>query len=213
MSRKPRVVAGLGRPETPQETADRKAESSRVYRSSQTFRNLIAALIATVAVVAVIVFAVPRGEPTERPLIDVAKIAADVESTSERPVVVPELGDFWRVNAAGLEGGAVTVWNITLAPSGERERGFIRVAQAFDADVTWAPQVTGGMAPTGTTEIDGVTWDVFDMGDRGTANVTYALGTQAGPDYVLLYGSRSADSTKELAESLTAQLSDLKEAG
>lgn len=213
MSRKPRVVAGLGRPETPQETADRKAESSRVYRSSQTFRNLIAALIATVAVVAVIVFAVPRGEPTERPPIDVAKIAADVESTSERPVVVPELGDFWRVNAAGLEGGAVTVWNITLAPSGERERGFIRVAQAFDADVTWAPQVTGGMAPTGTTEIDGVTWDVFDMGDRGTANVTYALGTQAGPDYVLLYGSRSADSTKELAESLTAQLSDLKEAG
>lgn len=213
MSRKPRVVAGLGRPETPQETADRKAESSRVYRSSQTFRNLIAALIATVAVVAVIVFAVPRGEPTERPLIDVAKIAADVESTSERPVVVPELGDFWRVNAAGLEGGAVTVWNITLAPSGERERGFIRVAQAFDADVTWAPQVTGGMAPTGTTEIDGVTWDVFDMGDRGTANVTYALGTQAGPDYVLLYGSRSADSTNELAESLTAQLSDLKEAG
>ena len=213
MSRKPRVVAGLGRPETPQETADRKAESSRVYRSSQTFRNLIAALIATVAVVAVIVFAVPRGEPTERPLIDVAKIAADVESTSERPVVVPELGDFWRVNAAGLEGGAVTVWNITLAPSGERERGFIRVAQAFDADVTWAPQVPGGMAPTGTTEIDGVTWDVFDMGDRGTANVTYALGTQAGPDYVLLYGSRSADSTNELAESLTAQLSDLKEAG
>jgi len=212
MSRQPRVVAELGRPETPQETAARKAESSRVYRSSQTFRNLIAALIVTVAVVAVIVFAVPRGEPTERPAIDLAQIAADVESTSERPVVVPELGDFWRVNAAGLEGGAVNVWSMTLAPSGERERGFIRVAQAFDADVTWAPQVTGGMAPTGTTEIDGLTWDVYDMGDRGTANVTYALGTQAGPDYVLLYGSRSAESTAELAESLTDQLSDLKEA-
>src|SRR5690606_15242586 len=155
---------------------------------------------------------VPRGEPTERPAIDLAQIAADVESTSERPVVVPELGDFWRVNAAGLEGGAVNVWSMTLAPSGERERGFIRVAQAFDADVTWAPQVTGGMAPTGTTEIDGLTWDVYDMGDRGTANVTYALGTQAGPDYVLLYGSRSAESTAELAESLTDQLSGLKEA-
>jgi hypothetical protein len=69
------------------------------------------------------------------------------------------------------------------------------------------------MAPTGTETIDGLSWDVYDLGDRGTANVTYALGTQAGPDYVLLYGSRSADSTKKLAESLTAQLSDLKEAG
>ena len=37
--------------------------------------------------------------------------------------------------------------------------------------------------------------------------------TQAGRDYVLLYGSRSAESTKKLAESLTSQLSDLKEAG
>jgi len=213
MSRKPGIVAELGRPETPQETADRKAESSRVYRSSQTFRNLIAALIITVAVVAVIVFAVPRGEPTARPAIDVAKIAADVSSTSDRPVIVPELGDFWRVNAAGLDGGATKVWSITLAPAGERERGFIKLAQAFDADVKWAPQVTGGMAPTGTEQIDGVTWDVFDLDDRGTANVTYALGTQAGRDYVLLYGSRSADSTKKLAESLTSQLSALKEAG
>ncbi|HTN56144.1 MAG TPA: DUF4245 family protein [Microbacterium sp.] len=213
MSRQNRVVAELGRPETAQETADRKAESSRIYRSSQSFRNLIAALIVTVAVVAVIVFAVPRGEPTARPAIDVAKIASDVESAMDRPVVVPGIGENWRVNAAGLDGGAVTVWNITLAPSGERERGFINLAQAFDADVTWAPKETGGMAPNGTTKIDGLSWDVFDLGDRGTANVTYALGTQAGPDYVLLYGSRSADSTKELAESLTEQLRDLKEAG
>lgn len=212
MSRQNRIVAELGRPETPQETADRKAEASRIYRSSQSFRNLIAALIVTVAVVAVIVFAVPRGEPTARPVIDAAKIASDVESTMGRTVVVPVIDKDWRVNAAGLEGGAVTVWNVTLAPSGERERGFVNFAQAFDADVTWAPKETGGMAPNGTTEIDGLSWDVFDLGERGTANVTYALGTQAGPDYVLLYGSRSADSTKELAESLTEQLRDLKEA-
>lgn len=211
MSRQNRVVAELGRPETPQETADRKAESSRIYRSSQSFRNLIAALIITVAVVVVIVFAVPRGEPTERPAIDVAKIASNVESTMDRPVVVPELDKTWRVNAAAVEGGAVTVWNITLAPIGERERGFIKLSQAFDADVTWAPRETGGMAPTGTTNIDGFEWDEFDLGDRGSANVTYALGIQAGHDYVLLYGSRPADSTKDLAQTLTAQIRDLKE--
>lgn len=213
MSKAPRIVAELGRPETPQETADRKAESSRVYRSSQTFRHLIAALIITVAVVAVIVFAVPRGEPTPRPAIDVEKIAADVESATDRPVIVPDLDDFWRVNAAGLENSAPAVWNVTLAPAAERERGFIRVAQAFDADVTWAPSVIGGMAPSGTKTVDGLEWDEYDLGERGTANVSYALGIQAGADYVLLYGARSPESTADLAASLTTQIEELKETG
>lgn len=212
MSRQPTVVAGLGRPETPQETADRKAESSRVYRSSQTFRNLIAALIVTVAVVAVVIFGVPRGTPVAAPEIDVAAIAADVETSMQRPALVPDTDAFWRVNAAQLDGGAVPVWNITLAPAADDERGFIRIAQAFGADVSWAPQVLGGKAPTGTTTVDGREWDVFELGSGGDANITYALGTQAGPDYVLLYGSRSADSTEELASSLSAQLNDLEEA-
>lgn len=213
MSKAPRIVAELGRPETPQETADRKAESSRVYRSSQTFRNLIAALIITVAVVAVIVFAVPRGEPTARPAIDVERIAADVESTTDRPVIVPDLDDFWRVNAAGLENSAPAVWNVTLAPAAERERGFVRLAQAFSADVTWAPSLLGGMAPSGTRTVDGLEWDEYELGERGTANVSYALGIQAGSDYVLLYGSRSPASTADLAASLTTQIEELKEAG
>lgn len=210
MSREPRVVAGLGRPETAQETADRKAESSRVYRSSQTFRNLIAALIVTVAVVVIIVFAVPRGEPTPRPDIDVAAVAANVETTMQSPVLVPELGDDWQVNAAELVDAAVPVWDITVAVP---QQGFVHIAQAFDADVTWAPQVLSGIAPTDTTTIDGREWDVFTVADPSSnANISYALGTQAGTDYVLLYGSMSADATADLASSLSPQIDDLSEA-
>lgn len=214
MSRKPAapIVAELGRPETPDETAARKSASSQAYRSSQTFRHLIAALILTVAVVAVIVFAVPRGEPTAAEEIDVDRIAADVESTMQSPVVVPDLDDFWRVNVAKLDGGATVVWNITIAPADEEERGFIRIAQAFDADASWAPQVLDGFAPTSTLTIDGREWDVYDIGDRGSANVTYALGTQAGDDYLLLFGSRSAESTAGLAESLNSQITAVEEA-
>ena len=61
--------------------------------------------------------------------------------------------------------------------------------------------------------IDGREWDVYEPGDAGAKqNVTYAIGTQAGSDYVLLYGSRSADSTAELAASLTSQIDSLSEA-
>ncbi|MBO9626831.1 MAG: DUF4245 domain-containing protein [Microbacterium sp.] len=207
------MVAELGRPETAEETAARKAESSRAYRSSQTIRSLVAALIATLAIVAVIVFAVPRGEPASAPHVDVARIAADVESTMDSPVIVPDTGTFWRINDAGLTGGATNVWDVTLAPAADEERGFIKLAQAFHADSSWAPQRLNGVAPTDTTTIAGRTWDVFKVGDAGAKqNVTYAIGTQAGDDYVLLYGSRSATSTAELAESLTPQIDALSEA-
>lgn len=207
------IVAELGRPETPEETAARKAASSKAYRSSQTMRSLVAALLVTLAVVAVIIFAVPRGEPTAAQEIDVARIAADVEATTDSPVIVPELSDFWRVNAAGLESGATMVWDVTLAPADEDERGFIRLAQAFDADAAWAPQRLNGVAPTDTITIGGLEWDVFKTGSAGSAqNVTYAIGTQAGDDYVLLYGSRTAASTADLAESLIPQIRSLSEA-
>lgn len=210
MSRGPRVVAGLGRPETAQETADRKAEASRVYRSSQTFRNLIAALIVTVAVVAVIVLAVPRGEPAARPQIDVAAVAANVESTMGSPVLVPDLPANWQVNAAELVDAAVPVWDITVAVP---EQGFVHIAQAFDADVTWAPQVLSGIAPTDSQVIDGREWDQFVVKDPSSnANISYALGTQAGSDYVLLYGSLPEEATAELASSLSTQIDVLSEA-
>ncbi|WP_067198083.1 DUF4245 family protein [Microbacterium sp. XT11] len=213
MSKPAPIVAELGRPETPEETAARKAEASRIYRSSQTVRSLIAALIATLAVVAVIVFAVPRGEPASNRDIDVARIAADVETTMGSPALVPELGDFWRVNAAGLTDGSPVVWDVTIAPAAEKERGFVKLAQAFGADASWAPQRLNGVAATDTVTIGGRSWDVYDLGERGAEqNLTYAIGTQAGDDYVLLYGSRSAASTAELAESLIPQIDALSEA-
>ncbi|MFS0852649.1 DUF4245 family protein [Microbacterium sp. 179-I 3D4 NHS] len=207
------IVAELGRPETPEETAARKAASSKAYRSSQSVRNLIAALLATLAVLVVIIFAVPRGEPAAAPSVDLPGIAADVESTVDSPVVVPETGDFWRVNAAELVGGSPVVWNITLAPAADDERGFVKIAQAFDADASWAPQQLGGTAPTDTIRIDGIEWDVYTPGgSTADQNVSYGLGTQAGDDYVLLYGSRSADSTADLAASLVPQIRSLTEA-
>lgn len=213
MSKSAPIVAELGRPETPEETAARKAASSKAYRSSQTMRSLVAALLATLAVVAVIIFAVPRGEPTATEDIDVAGIAANVESTMDSPVLVPELGTFWRVNAAGLESGATVVWDVTLAPAADDERGFIRLAQAFDADAGWAPQRLNGIAPTDTVSIGGLDWDVYAPGSAGAnQNVTYAIGVQAGDDYVLLYGSRSAASTADLAETLVPQIRALSEA-
>lgn len=213
MSKSAPIVAELGRPETPEETADRKAESSRIYRSSQTFRNLIAALLVTIGVVIVIVLSVPRGEPVAQPAIDLAGIAKNAETSLDRPVVVPDPPKGWRVTAAEVTGGAVTVWNVTLAPTADDERGFLTLAQAADADRVWAATPLRGAQPSGTVDVGGVEWDVYKIAKPEAAgNISYALGTQAGSDYVLLYGSRSADDTAAFAETLVPQIDTLEEA-
>ncbi|WP_425836635.1 DUF4245 family protein [Microbacterium sp. PA5] len=202
MASGPRIVAELGRPETPDETAARKAESSRVYRSSQTFRNLIAALIATVAVVAVVYFGVPRGTPPQQPPVDVSAAAAEVSASLGRTVIVPETPGSWRANAARVEDGA---WTVVYAP----RTGFVRIAQGFDAPDTWTSTLLGGFAPTGATSVDGIEWDVYDLpGDDG---IRYALTTDAGPDTIVVYGSMSAETAETAASGLTAQIRALRE--
>lgn len=202
MASGPRIVAELGRPETPDETAARKAESSRVYRSSQTFRNLIAALIATVAVVAVVYFGVPRGTPPAPEPVDVAAAASAVSSDRDRTVVEPEVPASWRANAARVEDGA---WTVVYAPP----KGFVRIAQGFDVAEDWPTTLLGGYAPTGTTTVDGITWDVYDL--PGDAGIRYALVTDAGADTVAVYGSMSAETAEAAAAGLADQIRTLRE--
>ena len=64
MARKePAIVAELGRPETAEETAQRKAENSRKHRANQTALNLVGATVASLAIVAFLVIVVVRPAP------------------------------------------------------------------------------------------------------------------------------------------------------
>jgi hypothetical protein len=212
MARGPRIVAELGRPETPDETADRKAESSRIYRSSQNVRNLVAALLITLAVVVVIVLGVPRGTLPERAAIDVAAEAASLSESEGRTVIAPDLTDGWVVNRAGIEGsGSVRAFTVVYAPAGEDDRGFLRVAQGFDADDSWPARVLSGAAPLDTVTIDGITWDRYTLDPDRTANISVALATDAGADTVLIYGSADEDALEETARSVTDQITALRE--
>ena len=203
MAQDPRIVAELGRPETPDETASRKAESSRVYRASQNTRNLIAALLVTLAVVAVIIFAVPRGAPPEAAPIDVAAVARSVETAEGRTVIVPAVPDAWLVNRASIEGDSTAAWTIVYVP--DETTGFLRVAQGFDADPAWTTRVLSGASVDGTVTIDGVEWDRYNIPDPSRAgNISAALSTQAGNDIVLIYGSTD-DATLELAAASVAE--------
>lgn len=208
MAQGPRIVAELGRPETADETAARKAESSRIYRASQNSRNLVAALLVTLIVVAIVIFAVPRGEPPVAAPIDVASIAEGIETSEGRTVIVPDAPEDWRVNSAKVESDTTTAWTIVYAP----ETGFLRIAQGFDADETWPTRVLNGADVDGTVTVDGIVWDRYEIRDPAQAeNVSAALSVHAGPDTILVYGQADAKTLEQAAASVSAEIRRLQD--
>jgi hypothetical protein len=203
-ARAPRVVAELGRPETPEETAARQAENSRKHRQRQTVMNLVLALGASLLVVLVIVLLVPRSDtPIERD-IDVADVAAQAQAASDDRLAVPELPEEWRANAAELRRSdvdEVTAWYAGyLTPSGE----YVGMYQGLDANPTWVAGLLARTLATGTTTIDGVEWTVYDNRDStdDVGNARYGLTTEAGGTTFVLLGTATPEEFETLATEL-----------
>ena len=203
-ARAPRVVAELGRPETPEETAARQAENSRKHRQRQTVMNLVLALGASLLVVLVIVLLVPRSDtPIERD-IDVADVAAQAQAASDDPLAVPELPEEWRANAAELRRSdvdEVTAWYAGyLTPSDE----YVGMYQGLDANATWVAELLARTLATGTTTIDGVEWTVYDNRDSSddVGNARYGLTTEAGGTTFVLLGTATLEEFETLATEL-----------
>jgi hypothetical protein len=204
------IVAELGRPETPEETAARKAEQSRLYRDRKTLRNLLYALLVSVALVAVIFFMVPRPEGSILNPVDYRQVAASAQNSMPVPLAVPELPEGWESNAAELRTAStdqVVSWYIGLiTPSNE----YVGLSQAIDANPSWvADQVAQGLA-SGVVDIDGVEWTVYDNRASGASddlgNVEYALTTEAGATTYVVFGTADDAEVAEVAEALTANV-------
>ena len=207
MARDPRIVAELGRPETPDETAARKAESSRVYRASQNTRNLIAALLVTLAVVAVIIFAVPRGEPPAREPIDVAAVAQDIEAAEGRTVIVPDVPDEWIVNRAAIEGDSTARLDDRLRP---RRRGGLPARRAGLRRRSGLDDA-GAQRRRRRRHRDDRRRRVGSLRASPTplapGNISgRAVSTQAGDDTILVYGSTDDETLEQAAASVADQV-------
>ncbi|MFZ4842376.1 DUF4245 domain-containing protein [Mycetocola saprophilus] len=206
-STEPRVVAELGRPETPEETAERKATQSRNYRMRKTVNNLVYSLLATVALVAVMVIIVPRSDkPTDRS-VDYTVVAGQVQESQDAHLASPKLPKSWSANYAEVRSKtSVKSWEIGFLTPDQK---FIGMAQGLNANDSWTSLMLKNSVPTGTTTIDGVQWTVYDNRDSRDdkiGNVHYGLATQAGSSYFVLFGSASNEEFTTLATSLTPDI-------
>ena len=209
-TKSPRVVAELGRPETPEETAARKAEDSRQYRARKTVNNLIYSLLATLGVVAVIFFAVPRPDLPKDWEIDYAAVGVQAQSSVDGPLITPDLPTTWRANVAKLDRvDGLPVWKVNfLTPTDE----YITYQQVFGADETGLRRILEDRVPAGEITLGtGQTWTAFALNSdaEGADPVDYALTTFAFGDAFILTGSGTVDEFAELARALTASIAEV----
>ena len=203
--RTPNVVAELGRPETPEETAARKAADSRRHRAKQTFRNLLYSLIVTVATVAVIIALVPRSNTTILPDVDYGAAAAEAQGGFPTPLVVPDLPTAWKSNdaeirPAGRDG--VAVWYIGLITPSNR---YIGISQGIDANPTWLDETLQSAPEVSSEEIAGLEWTLYDNAQaEDPGNVVLAASAVEGDSTYAIYGTADANELRTAIEAVAA---------
>ena len=209
-----RIVAELGRPETPEETAARKAQNSRNHRANQTMRNLVYSLIATLVLVLLLVVVVVRPNPDVLEPVDYHTIAEEAQEGSDVPLVDPILPPEYTSNSAKLTTSAddVSTWYIgLLTPSNE----FVGISQGINANPTWVAQQLDQNRITGTEVVDGVTWDVYDYRDaQDPGNLAYAMVatfddasevSADGTAYVL-FGTADSNEFRTIASAVVSEI-------
>ena len=206
----PTIVAELGRPETPEETAARKAETSRKHRASQTVVNLVWALVASLGVLLLAVLVVVRPDPPAPEPIDYRAAASGLESSVDTTLTAPTLPRGWTANKAELQTvGGVSTWYVGfVTPSGQ----FIALNQGVDANPTWlsnalTPPDRPGLEGTGSEQLADATWTVYDNRTADDAgNFAYALSAEFDDSVVVLHGTADANEFRTLATAISEEL-------
>jgi hypothetical protein len=202
----PAIVAELGRPETPEETAARKAENSRKHRANQTLINLVYSMVATLAIVLVLVLVVVRPDPPAPEPVDFAGIAAQAQVNVSDQLMVPALSPQWVANNAELRRGddGIDAWYIGfITPSEE----FVALTQGIDTNPTWLFALLDGIPSTGVETIDGLEWQIYDnRGAEDAGNFEYAMTTESGASTYVLYGTADANEFRTMAAAVTADI-------
>jgi hypothetical protein len=201
-----RVVAELGRPETPEETAARKAENSRAHRANQTTRNLILALLASLAIVLFTVLVVVRPGTDLVTPVDYKTVAAQAQKDVSDTLASPNLPTGWRSNDAELktDSGKTVTWYIGLITPKQQ---FIALEQGIHTSDTWFGSLLGKAQATGHVTIAGTRWTIYNQRTAsGVGNFPYSLAATINGSRVVLHGSADDAEFSELASAVAAQL-------
>ncbi|MGB3413544.1 MAG: DUF4245 domain-containing protein [Microbacteriaceae bacterium] len=197
-------------PETPEEIAALKAENTRKRRVNNTGFNLVIAIVATLAAVAVLWMTVLRPSGSIVPEIDYATAVLNAERGYSEDIVAPELPEGWTLNAANVrtdQSDKQLYWYLGIVTADEQ---FIALNQRIDADESWTIRMMDSTLPSGDITLAGKSWIEFDRrnNDKASGNKPYGIALTEGSSTVLLHGTASPEDFERLAQLVVAELNN-----
>lgn len=163
----------------------RGQDKKRLRQQRSNMRNLVGSLIVSLAVVALLIFIIPRPGGNQVPPVEWKDVAASTEISAPGPLLVPQLDDTWTGNRADIrDNGGVIEWTVGLIGSGDE---FVQVIQGFNAGPAWVSSQVRGRSADGETQLgfgdDPVRWTIFDRSsvtDAGNRVWSVAAETETG---------------------------------
>jgi hypothetical protein len=127
---------------------------------------------------------------------------------------LPQVPEGWQPNSggrAGIDGGrtdtsgkptrAVTSRVGYLAPTGM----FVSLTQSNADETALVSSLDASLAPTGTQNVDGVTWVVYEGAEDGRPVWTTRLRSPAGPSQIAITGAAGTNEYRTLAAATQTQ--------
>jgi hypothetical protein len=174
---------------------ERRQEKKRLRQQRQNMRNLVGSLVVSLAIVAVLIFIIPRPGGDLVPPVEWKVVAAASQVGAPGPLLVPQLDDTWRGNRADIrDSGGVIEWTIGLIGSGDE---FVQVIQGFDAGPAWVSSQVRGRGADGETTLgageEQVTWTLFDRsGVTDAGNRVWSVAAETDTGWVVVTGLTQA---------------------
>jgi hypothetical protein len=210
MATPPREVAGLGRPETPQERQDRVAHARAERRARANLRNLIWSLLASLGVVALLVIVVVRPDTNLVESVDWVSVAEEAEAQLPSAPITPMLSDLWSSNRAEItnEPGANATWSIGLLGP---EQSYVFVDQGFGADSSWVAARTERSTSTGNVTFgygppNELVWEEYDRREQDPGGIRSYVIVFETADSTIVVGGTDERGVREVANDISYQL-------
>ncbi|MBX3311728.1 MAG: DUF4245 domain-containing protein [Microbacteriaceae bacterium] len=177
-------------PQNQEELAAYKLRNKIRRSQRQTYINLVLALLASVGVMLLLVFVVVRPQGNLVPQVDYKAIAATEQPALSTPLLVPDIPTDWYSNNARLKVGnadEVDVWQLGFVTSSET---FIGIRQGIGGTDVWEVRTLDGALPTGSIDLSGTTWVLYDYRDKAdeAGNYQFVISRDIGNSRVLIYG-------------------------
>lgn len=187
------------------------SDAAAKRRAQQTLINLILSLLASIGVMLLVIFVVPRDDSNRIQKVDYLSVAQDAAASQGKPILAPKLESGWWANSArwqSAKSDGVASWYVGFV--GPKNQ-YIGLTQGFSTNPTWLALQLKTNVANGSLTVNGRKWMIYENPVPAEQPKTrdFLIETSVGSDDILLYGTANRADFRMLAAAVAKQIDEV----